>query len=200
MKKIVSDCDGVLLDWVFPFDVWMSEQGYKKIPDTDKYFNYAKRYGITDNKAMSLVNEFNHTGVLGYIPAYKDSVEFVTKLYKEGWKFEVISMIGSDKYAQKLRENNLKHIFGDIFDYIYCAGDYTKPKKDILEERYKGQSVYWLEDRIDYAEQGDELGLTTYMFDHPYNRDYKGRRVNNWSELYGKLQDPYKGTILEGKD
>ena len=23
MKKIITDCDGVLLDWAFAFDVWM---------------------------------------------------------------------------------------------------------------------------------------------------------------------------------
>ena len=33
--KVVVDCDGVLLDWAYAFDVWMLEQGYKRIFDTD---------------------------------------------------------------------------------------------------------------------------------------------------------------------
>ena len=35
-KKIIIDCDGVLLDWAYAFDVWMGEHGYERKPDTDK--------------------------------------------------------------------------------------------------------------------------------------------------------------------
>ena len=42
-------------------------------------------------------------------------------------------MIGKDKNAHQLRKANLKHLFGDVFDYIYCAGDFRKPKKEILQ-------------------------------------------------------------------
>ena len=38
-RKIILDCDGVLLDWAYAFDVWMFEQGYKRLPDTDKYYD-----------------------------------------------------------------------------------------------------------------------------------------------------------------
>ena len=57
-------------------------------------------------------------------------------------------------------------------------------RKEILEERYKGTNYVWIEDRVDYAMQGDEVGLNTFMMDHPYNREYKGQRVKNWKELY----------------
>ena len=130
MKKIITDCDGVLLDWCFAFDIWMKEQGYVRFPETDQYFAQSRRYGIDEDEALEQVHKFNETGVLGFVPAYKDSVEFVTKFAREGWRFEVITMIGKDKYAHQLRKANLKHLFGDVFDYIYCAGDFRKPKKD----------------------------------------------------------------------
>ena len=99
MKKIITDCDGVLLDWCFAFDIWMKEQGYVRFPETDQYFAQSKRYGIDEDEALEQVHKFNETGVLGFVPAYKDSVEFVTKFAREGWRFEVITMIGKDKYA-----------------------------------------------------------------------------------------------------
>ena len=74
MKKIISDCDGVLLDWCFAFDIWMGEQGYVRMPETDHYFSQSKRYGIPEQEALEQVNLFNQTGALGFIPAYKDSV------------------------------------------------------------------------------------------------------------------------------
>jgi hypothetical protein len=89
-----------------------------------------------------------------------------------------------DKYAQKLRTENLKHIFGDVFDYIDCSLDFRKGKKFVLEQRYKGTGYVWLEDNVSHAEAGDAIGMDTYIFDHPYNRSYNGKRVKNWKELY----------------
>ena len=184
MKKIVTDCDGVLLDWAFAFDVWMREQGYFRIPNTDHYFSQAKRYGIPESEALGLVHDFNQTGALGYIPAFKDSVEYVTRLAREGWRFDVVTMIGKDKYAHRLRKINLQHLFGDVFDEIYCAGDFTKPKKEILQ-KYSNTSYMWIEDRIDYAKDGQEVGLKTYLMDWPYNREgWVGPRVKSWKDIY----------------
>ena len=119
MKKIITDCDGVLLDWAFAFDVWMREQGYFRLPNTDHHFQQSKRYGIPEDEALEKVHEFNQTGALGFIPAFKDSVEYVTRLAREGWRFDVVTMIGKDKYAHRLRTINLQHLFGDVFDEIY---------------------------------------------------------------------------------
>ena len=184
MKKIITDCDGVLLDWAFAFDVWMREQGYFRLPNTDHYFSQAKRYGISENEALDKVHEFNQTGALGYIPAYKDSVEYVTRLGREGWRFDVVTMIGKDKYAHRLRKINLQHLFGDVFDEIYCAGDFRKPKKEILKP-YTGLNYIWVEDRLDYANDGLEVGLDTIVMDWPYNREgWEGKRVKSWKEIY----------------
>ena len=185
MKKIITDCDGVLLDWAFAFDVWMREQGYFRLPNTDHFFNQSQRYGIDEQEALTKVHEFNQTGALGYIPAFKDSVEYVTRLGREGWRFDVVTMIGKDKYAHRLRKINLQHLFGDVFDEIYCAGDFRKPKKEILQSKYSGTNYMWIEDRIDYAKDGQEVGLKTYLMDWPYNREgWTGPRVKNWKEIY----------------
>ena len=185
MKKIITDCDGVLLDWAFAFDVWMREQGYFRLPNTDHFFNQSQRYGIDEQEALTKVHEFNQTGALGYIPAFKDSVEYVTRLAREGWRFDVVTMIGKDKYAHRLRKINLQHLFGDVFDEIYCAGDFRKPKKEILQSKYSGTNYMWIEDRIDYAKDGQEVGLKTYLMDWPYNREgWVGPRVKNWKDIY----------------
>ncbi len=52
---------------------------------------------------------------------------------------------------------------------IIALGDYT-----ILPD-----------DRIDYAKDGQEVGLKTYLMDWPYNREgWVGPRVKNWREIY----------------
>ena len=140
-KRIILDCDGVLLDWAYAFDVWMVEHGYSKISNTNQYYEQTRRYGISQVEAVSQIKRFNESGCVGFIPAFRDSVEYVTKLSELGWKFEVISCLDKDKYAQKLRQKNLLHLFGDVFDFIDCALDFTVGKEQYLLDRYKGKRL-----------------------------------------------------------
>lgn len=183
-KKIIVDCDGVLLDWAYAFDVWMREHGYKRISNTNHYYDQDLRYGISKDDACRQIKKFNESGCVGFIPAYKDAVQYVTKLHDDGWKFEVISSLDSDKYAQKLREENLIHLFGDVFDFIDCGLDYTIGKEEYLIKRYSGKKFYWIEDSTKNAESGLKAGLISVIMDHDYNKEWKGLRVKNWKEVY----------------
>jgi len=183
-KRIILDCDGVLLDWAYAFDVWMVEHGYSKISNTNQYYEQTRRYGISQVEAVSQIKRFNESGCVGFIPAFRDSVEYVTKLSELGWKFEVISCLDKDKYAQKLRQKNLLHLFGDVFDFIDCALDFTVGKEQYLLDRYKGKNYYWIEDSVDHAESGKRVGLNSIVMDHPYNKDWNGPRVKNWKDIY----------------
>ena len=183
-KRIILDCDGVLLDWAYAFDVWMVEHGYSKISNTNQYYEQTRRYGISQVEAVSQIKRFNESGCVGFIPAFRDSVEYVTKLSELGWKFEVISCLDKDKYAQKLRQKNLLHLFGDVFDFIDCALDFTVGKEQYLLDRYKGKNYYWIEDSVDHAESGKRVGLNSIVMDHPYNKEWDGPRVKNWKEIY----------------
>ena len=183
-KRIILDCDGVLLDWAYAFDVWMVEHGYSKISNTNQYYEQTRRYGISQVEAVSQIKKFNESGCVGFIPAFRDSVEYVTKLSELGWKFEVISCLDKDKYAQKLRQKNLLHLFGDVFDFIDCALDFTVGKEQYLLDRYKGKNYYWIEDSVDHAESGKRVGLNSIVMDHPYNKEWDGPRVKNWKDIY----------------
>ena len=183
-KRIILDCDGVLLDWAYAFDVWTVEHGYSKISNTDQYYEQTRRYGISQVEAVSQIKRFNESGCVGFIPAFRDSVEYVTKLSELGWKFEVISCLDKDKYAQKLRQKNLLHLFGDVFDFIDCALDFTVGKEQYLLDRYKGKNYYWIEDSVDHAESGKRVGLNSIVMDHPYNKEWDGPRVKNWKDIY----------------
>ena len=183
-KRIIVDCDGVLLDWAYAFDVWMVEHGYSRLPNTSQYYDQTLRYGISQVEAVSQIKKFNESGCVGFIPAFRDSVEYVTKLSELGWKFEVISCLDKDKYAQKLRQKNLLHLFGDVFDFIDCALDFTVGKEQYLLDRYKGKNYYWIEDSVDHAESGKRVGLNSIVMDHPYNKEWDGPRVKNWKEIY----------------
>tara|TARA_A100001201_G_scaffold59659_1_gene57144 strand:+ start:2146 stop:2712 length:567 start_codon:yes stop_codon:yes gene_type:complete len=188
MKKIVTDCDGVLLDWAFAFDTYMIEQGMKRLPNTAQYFTQSERYGIPQAEALHHVNMFNQSHCVGHIPALRDSVQWVTELARQGWRFDVISSLHMDRHAQALRKRNLLHLFGDVFDHIDCSLDFTKTKLSVLQARYQDSQLIWLEDSVTHCEAGTQAGMHSIIMDHAYNRAWQGPRVHTWKELYDTTQ------------
>jgi len=187
--KIITDCDGVLLDWAYAFDIWMKEKGYQRLENTGHLYNQNERYGISVEESVRCIQEFNESGCVGFIPAYKDSVEYVTKLNKLGYRFDVISCLAQDKYSQKLREKNLVHLFGDVFDFIDCSLSFTKGKYEYLKEKYEGKNYFWIEDSISHAISGEKVGLKSILMNHSYNKSWDGLRVNNWKEIYELIEN-----------
>jgi FMN phosphatase YigB (HAD superfamily) len=185
-KKIITDCDGVLLDWSYAFDIWMREHGYRKVVGNHVY-DQSIRYGISQDESYFMIKKFNESGCVGFIPAYKDSVEYVTKLNNLGWRFDVISCLDKDRYSQKLREENLIYIFGDVFDHIECGLDVLTGKSDYLSKLYAGENYFWIEDSISHAISGEEIGLRSVVMSHGYNKGWHGTSINNWKELYGVI-------------
>jgi hypothetical protein len=46
---ILTDIDGVVLNWEYSFDVWMNTHGHKQIVDGNLKYNIGDRYGIEDS-------------------------------------------------------------------------------------------------------------------------------------------------------
>lgn len=185
--KIITDCDGVLLDWAYAFDIWMCEKGFVRIENTNHFYDQTDRYKITLNESIKLIEEFNESACVGFIPAYKDAVEYVTKLSELGYRFDVISCLAQDKHSQFLRKKNLIHLFGDVFDYIDCGLLISDGKFNYLKNRYNNKNYFWVEDSISHAISGQKVGLKSILMDHPYNKEWDGIRVNNWKEVYNLI-------------
>ena len=58
-KLILTDCDGVLLNWENSFIAWMTEQGFNANPNDNSY-DMHKRFG--ERKAKDLVVQFDDLG------------------------------------------------------------------------------------------------------------------------------------------
>ena len=65
MKKvIVTDCDGVLLDWEEGFAVWMEHNGHDMVPDGKLIYNIAERYGMDAVTGKQMVKQFNQLSLI----------------------------------------------------------------------------------------------------------------------------------------
>jgi hypothetical protein len=184
-KLILTDCDGVLLNWEFAFECWMETHGYKVV-DTSAY-NIGQRYGIDNSK--KLVRQFNESAAIGFLPPHRDAMHYVKKLHEEhGYVFRVITSLSLDPYAKKLREKNLIKLFGSAMESVICLD--TGADKDEALEPYRGSGLYWIEDKIENAVVGSNLGLNSILMEHEHNMHYIDNLiplVRNWREIYDKI-------------
>lgn len=184
-KLILCDCDGVLVDWVYGFTKWMKQHGYEI--QVEGEYDIAKTFGITKAEGKRLVRHFNESAAMGWLPSLRDAVKYVRKLHEEhGYVFHCITSLSLDEHAGKLRKKNLEALFGKtVFEKVTCL-DTGADKDDALEE-YRDTGCYWIEDKVENAELGDELGLESILIEHGFNKDYENeniQKVQTWKEIY----------------
>jgi hypothetical protein len=186
MKKIIlTDADGVLLDWEYAFDVWMAQHGFKK-QDSLKY-NIGKRYGIDEEQGRKLIKIFNESAHMGFLPPLRDAMHYVKRLHEEhGYVFHCITSLTTDENACELRKMNLRKLFGQtVFEkFIFLE---TGADKDDVLEQYKDTGYWWIEDKIVNCQVGTKVGLRSVLVEHGHNMDYNDPqipRVKNWRDIF----------------
>jgi hypothetical protein len=183
-KVILTDCDGVILDWVYAFDQWMARHGYVVV-DPDQY-NMEIKYNMERSDAKRLVRMFNESAAIRKLPPLRDAIKYIRKLHEEhGYIFHAITSLSKDQYACHLRTKNLRELFGDTAFEKYVYLDTGADKDDELV-KYEGTGCWWVEDKPENAECGTKFGLNSLLIDHDFNKDYAGNipRVKNLKEIY----------------
>jgi hypothetical protein len=184
---ILTDADGVCLDWEWAFNVYMQEHGFEEVAGSKLNYNMSVRYGIPREQVTKLIRIFNESAAIGFLPAQRDAMYYIKKLHeKHGYVFHCITSLSLNPNAQKLREMNLHKLFGPTaFERIVCL-DTGAHKDDALEE-YEGTGLLWLEDKVENAETGYKYGLDPLLMIHGHNMNYSHpgvTPVKNWQEIY----------------
>jgi len=184
---ILVDCDGVLCDWEYSFTQWMNHKGYPTSDSTQ--YNVAKRFNLAGDFGKNVVAEFNDSASIAFLPPLRDAVYYIKRLNMlHGYRFHCITSLSKDKYAQRLRTQNLELLFGkEIFDefvYLPCGAD-----KDEALAKYKGTECFWVEDKPENAEVGENLGLNSILVAHEHNAYYDGDipRFWKWKHIYNHI-------------
>ena len=184
-KIILTDADGVLLDWEYAFDVWMTQHGFNK-RDTLKY-NIGTRYGIDNDQGRKLIKIFNESAHIGFLPPLRDAMYYVKRLHEEhGYVFHCITSLTKDENACELRRMNLQKLFGKTAFEKFIFLD-TGADKDEVLEHYRGSGLFWIEDKIINCQVGIELGLKSLLVEHGHNMEFANPeipKVKNWREIY----------------
>ena len=145
------------------------------------------RYGISRLQIVKLIKMFNESAAIGFLPPLRDAMYYIEKLHKEhGYTFHCITSVSLDPNAIKLREMNLRKLFGETaFPKIICLD--TGAPKDAALYQYRDTGCWWIEDKVENAKLGADLGLNSLLMEHGHNMHYYHdhvRTVKNWKEVY----------------
>lgn len=186
-KIILTDADGVLLDWEYAFDVYMRQHGFNKVDGGNLKYNIGSRYGIDMDQGKKLIKIFNESAHMGFLPPLRDAMYYVKRLHEEhGFVFHCITSLSKDENAQELRRMNLKKLFGETAFEKFIFLD-TGADKDEALEPYRNSGLWWIEDKIVNCQVGNSLGLKSLLMEHGHNMDYEDPaipRVKNWKDIY----------------
>lgn len=181
-KLILTDCDGVLLNWEYAFDCWMQDRGHECI--RRDVYEIRGRYNISDGEAKAAIRIFNESAAIGFLPPLRDAMHYVKRLHEEyGYVFNVITSLSLDPYAKKLRVRNLEKLFGTAIQDVVCLE--TGADKDDVLVKYQDRGLFWIEDKPENAFTGKTFGLKPILVEHEHNMDTVGIPiVKNWKDIF----------------
>jgi len=185
-KLILTDIDGVVLNWEYAFHVWIQQHGYTQIEQASEHYDMHVRYDVEKSEIKARIRQFNESAAIGFLPPLRDAVHYIKKLHeKKGYVFHAITSLSDDPHAQQLRTQNLKKLFGEtVFErFIYLD---TGADKDEALLPYAQSGLLWVEDKPENAACGAELGLNAVLMEHQHNmnEDDNFQIFKNWKEIY----------------
>lgn len=183
-KVILTDCDGVLMNWEYAFTVWMEQHGFEVKGDPNAY-DIGKRYGLTKERKEEMVRFFNESAAIGFLPPLRDAMYYVDLLHrKHGYTFHMITSLSKDESAQQLRIRNTKKLFGETAFTKFIFEDTGADKDDVLEP-YRDTGYLWIEDKLENAQLGHSLGLESLVVEHAHNMNNEEfPTFAQWKDIY----------------
>lgn len=183
MKKpyLLTDVDGVLLDWIKSFGDYVQTRGFKLNHATPKTWEMTDWFGGDHKTIVKLITEFNSSSDFSKIPTLEDAQRVLPAL-AEKYRLVAITCCSTDKKTVNRRKSNLK-MLGVKFEEVHCL-NFTDSKIDLLKS-YK--PAIWVEDRIEGAESGISAGHTSFLRESTYNQDPHHEdivRVSSWDDIF----------------
>jgi hypothetical protein len=199
-KLILTDCDGVLLNWLEGFDTFMSEKGYYADPDNGHMYQLSLRHHIDQLEVYKVAKEFNSSEKIARLKPLADAQKYVGLLREQGFSFIAITSLSDHPDAHDFRKRNLEDLFGDAIEELICL-DTGAPKADVLS-RWRDSGLFWIEDHVKNALDGVDLGLRSILVSAAHNahigptvEETVFARVSEespWAEIYDLVRNVYE--------
>jgi 5'(3')-deoxyribonucleotidase len=181
---LLLDVDGVLLDWLGGFEQYLLKQApelHRDFSDLHDAQNLEQLLGMSTNQMEDWINQFHHAPEFEFLSPLPGAQAALRTLAP--WVTMVcITASGRSPDSERMRKANLKEVFGDVFEEVWCTdGSVEKPKY-----LHKYPEGYWVEDTMNNAIMGVKAGHMSFLMDAIYNKHAhhdQVRRVSNMAEV-----------------
>lgn len=187
-KTILTDVDGVILDWTQSFEDWIQNE---KMPleifedSLHDCTSIEEWLGVSREDATILIREFSKTDHFKSLPAFPDALVIIPALKKLGHNFIAITACDDTDESKSKREINLETVFPGVFeDVIFSGIDSKDGKRPYLKD---WSDCYWVEDTHEHAVVGHDLGHTTFFVENDIRYPEVHNeliKINSWYDIF----------------
>ncbi len=188
-KKILMDCDDVLLSWTQGFRKYLeSEHSIITTSDEPDNWNMVDWIGVPPGEVLEKIIDFNENSPkFGELDPINGAVDAVRQLHEDGYDIDIITAVSSQPHVHERRVANLMDHFGSVFSDVHLV-PVGMPKLDILK---KYDPTIWIEDNYANGLAGLEAGHSVLMRRVAHNRVHEAERKTNlcWFDTWSDALD-----------
>lgn len=185
-NDVLLDCDEVLLNWNESFDRFVKDT-CGLLPEEGSGFSISSRFKIDAGFARTLVKKHNNDFLyFGNLRPTEGAVEAVAALKQKGYRIHILSQCGDTEMIKNLRVNNLKNVFGNVFESITCICETSARKHDYFHKHpfqlYLDDALHHLNDAVEFE------NIYPVWMEREYHSDedrdsWRGPKVKNMTEF-----------------
>lgn len=182
---LLTDVDGVLLDWVKIFGQFAQSKGFTLFMEHPQTWGMNEWFGADANAIRSLISEMNSSEIFAKLPPFTDALKVLPELARTH-DLVAITCCSNDTKTIQRRKENLK-VLDVKFKEVHCL-NFTDSKKELLAAYPK---TLWVEDRFEGAKSGVETGHDAFLINRSYNQDEHHEeiiKVDSWHQIQKYLQ------------
>lgn len=194
MLNVITDVDGVLLDWFYGFEQWITNiKGVKPVHATaPSMYSLQDKYPLTQQEIVEHIAEFNSSKYFGELLAVRGAESyFCSMLSHRNMKWSWLSCGAvDDKETEclEMRKQNLRKRFHREIPGILLPMSAKKLTCLAAYSELFGEDMVFIEDSLSHAMDAVKMGIKTVLLDYPYNQQQKDPyllyRAKNWKEIY----------------
>lgn len=184
-KRVVLDCDDVLLNWSAGFKHFIESQTpHRQAIHEGTVFSIGSQYGMSVADGLEWVERFNAHGKFGELEPTPGAKQAVQWLLADDFDIYIITACGDSPANKTLRHRNLDYVFGPhaFKEVVFVPGGHSKV------EYLKGfDKCLFVDDAVHNVEAARmQTDTIPVLFENYMNRHlaWDGPRINSLVEFY----------------
>jgi len=171
-KTLLTDCDGVLLNWLSGVPAFLEDQGqdssHLKARLEGNQFVPIEELFVADDTdgALARLGAYHSSDHLKSLPVMEPGSEASLKRLSDEYEIIVVTSFSEDPIAQQNRADNLELRYGDSISDLVCLAPFAD-KTEALRKLARSRDAYiWLDDQIKHVYHGHNAGIPSYQFSY----------------------------------